>query len=100
MSCPWLLHTPTVYSDRYGMVWYGMVRAYLGDVLLAPCTHRYKLGHVVSLTVELIILSIDSHSLQSSITHTAQEVVLMVQLLSSLHGAVSYLLIASAADHD
>ena len=21
MSCPWLLHTPTVYSDRYGMVW-------------------------------------------------------------------------------
>ena len=76
-----------------------MVRAYLRDVLLAPCTHGYKLGHVVSLTVELIILSIDSHSLQSSITHTAQEVVLMVQLLSSLHGAVSYLLIAGNADH-
>ena len=34
-----------------------------------------------------------------ALTHTAQEVVLMVQLLSSLHGAVSYLLIAGAADH-
>ena len=76
-----------------------MVRAYLRDVLLAPRTHGYKHGHVVSLTVELVLLSVDSHSLQSSTAHTAQEVVLMVQLLSGLHGAVSYLIIAAAADH-
>jgi len=71
----------------------------LRDVLLTPRTYWYILRHVVSLTVQLIILGIDCCRLEASLAHAAQEMVLMVQLLPGLHRAVSDLLIASAADH-
>ena len=72
---------------------------HLSDVLVTPCTHWYKLGHVVCLTIELLMLGVNGHAGQAGAAHAAQEVVLMVQLVTSLHGPVCDGAMAGGADH-
>ena len=92
--------------------------SYLGDVLITFGANRDKLLHVIILAIELIMLCICykpwkydlSKDTQGTVliftrvreahpTHGAGEVVLVIEALPGLHGAVGDVLRADGADH-